>query len=531
MNQLTILKAFTKMMRLIIIGICLFVMNVANAENDSIKTTEINKIAGSFKQELILQSSPVELELSCALIDMSGEIRKFRDLSTYEYHDFLRADAADIKVSEKIRLMRSNRIIVEQIVYRDSVAAVITFSPDNKIYYMRYCWIENDKWVNAGEDLEFSLTDAKAKAHSKLSRLEKRRVRVKQIMNLPTDVASFVKYLKANAQTPVEYVLSALSTHKLVINGEYHRRKVSWDMLMALIGNPRFPAVAGTIFMELPSHRQSDIDAFMQCDTLNSEAILEIFRDEQPNGWWDKGEYEFLCRLWAVNKSLPENKKITVRLVDFQLPYSSIKSKAEFDSLQEKDRNTHMATLISDYITTKTDGRNALFLVGCGHATKAKVSDLYSGGDNPAGAQLVSKLGANNVFTIFQHNFTGDNLGRYKQPIRYGVFDVAFAANGNVSLGIDLKDSPFGMEPFDGIYEHKFNPDAGTFADNYDGYLFLCSLNEEPVNEALVEVFSPKFVEEMKRRAVYLEMTDRKDFWFGVNAEDMTPEIIIEALK
>ena len=51
------------------------------------------------------------------------------------------------------------------------------------------------------------------------------------------------------------------------------------------------------------------------------------------------------------------------------------------------------------------------------------------------------------------------------------------------------------------------------------------------INDILEDIFSPKFIDEMKRRAHYMNIADRKDFWFGVTADEMTPEIVIEALK
>ena len=119
-------------------------------------------------------------------------------------------------------------------------------------------------------------------------------------------------------------------------------------MLKRLIALPGFADVAGAVFMELPSWCQPKMDAFMRADELCGEMVLDIFREEQIYGWWDRGEYEFLCSLWHLNHRLPEEKRIKVVLADFQLPFSRIASHDEFvaeDSVSE-DRNTHMADVI-----------------------------------------------------------------------------------------------------------------------------------------------------------------------------------------
>ncbi len=515
-------------------NIILFAVSVVGNElmmAENIQMEEINKTIVSFSQDTILQDSPLELALSCAHISMSGEDSKWHNLSTYEFADFLNANAPRKSISEKRKQSIASRLVLE-VYSKDSVAAIISKDKDN-IYYSQYSWIENGKWVNCGEDLEFDLLRMREKIKKNLPRLELRRERVKQIMCVPSNIEPFVDFLTKNECTPVDFVMKALMSHKIVVNGEFHRRKVSWDMLIELINQPEFANVVGTIFMELPSHRQSDIEQFMGGEMLRPEIIFDIFRDEQLNGWWDKGEYDFLCELWKINRTLPYKKRVSVVLADYQAPYSSIKSKEQLDSLSNIDRNKHMADVIEHYIATTDDSRSNLFIVGCGHALKSDLLGFYSGKEPSSSAAFLlrQRLGDENVFTIYQHNLTGDNMGRYKQPIRTGLFDRAFDATGNKPIGFKLEGSPFGEEPFDGIYEYKFNPNAKTFVHNFDGYLYLCDVKKEPQGEILESIFTQEFVDEMKRRAKCLDMEDNRDFWFGVKACDMTPQVIIDALK
>ena len=157
-----------------------------------------------------------------------------------------------------------------------------------------------------------------------------------------------------------------------------------------------------------------------------------------------------------------------------------------------------------------------------------------AGGDGKeqmtAGAQLARRLGIKNVFTIFQHVMPRDNSGKHQSAIRGGVFDLAFAAIGNHPVGFSLQGSPFGKEPFDGIYEIKYKADTGTYQDNFDGYLFLHPLIDEPRNEPLLAVFSDQFIAEMKRRSTYLGWDDSKNVWFGHNVSELTIDLIRDAL-
>ncbi len=110
------------------------------------------------------------------------------------------------------------------------------------------------------------------------------------------------------------------------------------------------------------------------------------------------------------------------------------------------------------------------------------------------------------------------------------MFDKAFEAAGNRPVGFPLAGSPFGSEPFDGIHEIKYNMATGSYADNFDGYLFLHPLATEPLAEPLTEIFTDEFVAEMKRRAEVMGMSGLRRIWFGVTAPEMTRKGIIRDL-
>lgn len=124
----------------------------------------------------------------------------------------------------------------------------------------------------------------------------------------------------------------------------------------------------------------------------------------------------------------------------------------------------------------------------------------------------------------------GDNHGGNKSSIRGGIFDKAFELNGNKPIGFKLADSPFGDEPFDGIYEIKYKTATGRFEDNFDGYLFLVPLSDEPKAIPMTEIFKDEFVAEMKRRASAMGYDNLRQIWFGRSASDLTKEYIIGTL-
>lgn len=493
------------------------------------RVEKIDRQVREFRLDTIDLSSPTDYYLSRAQVRLSGKFKAWAPISTsmFDYS----ADVPDEVVDDRLRDYILGERIDYIVTYRDSVASVVTHNDGEDFVLLNYTWLENGRWVNRGQGLADDWADAQMKLSRQLPRTLYDMPRLAIINDLPTDVTPFLAYISDITLSPEDFLLEALGTRKVVINGELHRRKASWDMLKRLVSKPEFPETTGCVFMELPSWHQSTMDEFMKSDTLASGLVLRIFRDEQLNGWWDRGEYEFLCKLWEINRSLPDDKKIRVVLADYQVPYSRITTKEE----PSEDRNTHMAEVVVNTVRNSSDPRNNLFLVGCGHAYKSRQAGFASAvqGETPAmtaGAQITEALGEDQVFTVFQHMMSGDNSGRNKSPIRGGIFDTAFALNGNRPIGFRLAGSPFGRQPFDGIHEIKYKTDTGTYQDNYDGYLFLGPLDDEPRAEPLTEIFTDEFVAEMQRRAAVYGYEDLRHIWFGRRAPDLTKEHILQTL-
>ncbi|MDE6125811.1 MAG: hypothetical protein K2G30_02545 [Muribaculaceae bacterium] len=473
--------------------------------------------------------SPLECYAARSWIRLSGREGLWGCISSGKFR--FDPGVPDLEVGDDVRRMVLGEEIEAVVTYRDSVAAVV-IREDPDYLLLNYCWLEDGRWVNGGQAIADDMAEARGMLSAELPRRLADIPRIAAVESVPTDIAPFARFAAGVRETPEEFLLRQLKSHRLVINGELHRRKVSWDMLRRLAAMPEFPAVTGTVFMELPSHRQPTMDRFFAADTMDVESLYSVFRDEQPNGWWDRGEFEFLCDLWRLNRSLPEDSRIGVVLADYQVPYSEITERTP----EAENRDTHMADVVAGHIARSGDSRGNLFLVGCGHACKSDVPGLYSAAAgealrNTAARQLADRLGDGEVFTVWQHALSGDNNGGSRAAVRGGIFDRAFELAGNRPIGFGLAESPFGLEPFDGIAEIKYDIRTGSYADNFDGFLFLHPLADEPRAEPLDEVFSEAFVAEMKRRAEVLGLSRATWMWFGTTADAMTRASILEALR
>ncbi len=501
---------------------------------DDFKTTVINKRVREFPLGIDL-TTPLKSYLSREYVMASGKEGLWNEISTYQFSSIFDPKAPDKERTEAFKEEVLDGMIAEMIVYKDSAAAILTYSDKIQGYYISLCRLEDGKWVNNGQDLGMTLDACRERIPLMLEHSIDVTKVIEHLKKVPLDTQPFVDYVKKNGQTPDHFLLDALANHRIVIYGEYHRKGISWELLKKVIKKPSFLKTTGTVFMELPSRMQPVMDRFFEQQVIEKELLLQIFREEQPHGWWDKGEFEFLIALWELNKSVAASERLKVVLVDFQIPYSEIQNKEEFEQVFEMNRNLNMANVIERHVKETKDKRNHLFIVGCGHAYKSHVPGYASTPrgqkvELSAGAQLVERFSDKDVFTTFQHVLAGDNSGRSQSLIRDGLFDRALEEAGNNPVAFKLKGSPFGREPFDGIIEMKFNPLSGSYEDNFDGYIFLQPLKEEMHDYVLYEIFTDEFVEEMKRRAAYLGAPEDRPYWFGMKVGELTAEKIKKVL-
>jgi hypothetical protein len=427
----------------------------------------------------------------------------------------------------------SNCKVEQAITYKDSIGLVFRKDDTCDCYAVGMSQWENGKWLGTGEYICFAnnLNEAKQYIENKsvdgLLRLRK----FEQLKKVSTDTISFANYLNTNGKDPISYLLDKLKTHPLVVYGEVHFRKNSWELLRQLIQLPEFPASTGTVFLELSQSAQSELDRFFDNVTKDHNIILDIFRKEETAGRGDRGMYDFLMEMWDVNHNI--KNPIKVIAADYPRPfYQNIISKEQYDSIERTpcDRNEIMTEIIDNAIRRSPDKRNNLFIAGWGHAYKSsalKLGTLQVNGLS-AGYLLSGKLGKENVFSIFTHTVNMTNNGVVFGKLRNGLFDCVFSAHENRPVAFDLRNSPFGNELFDAD-DIRLDAKTGSFSDNFDGYIFLQAVQEEERNTPLYELYTDDYVAEIKRR---IQMTNPKsDRFWGIEWPYFNRKALLDKLR
>lgn len=508
-------------------------INSVQEPSQNYKTILVDKKVKDFQDSYDL-NTPLDSCVSFNYLLINGKNSKLRSTSSDRIKAYLPdSNSKDSKVGQQTKDFYLNMHVKEVIIYKKFVACVISEYAES-FFSIRYFSFENMNWVNAGEDLGHSMTESRQKFEHKAEMLFDYNLRIKTLSRISTNASELADYLKTHAKAPNEFVLDALKNHKVVIFGEVHKRKWSWELCKNLLKDPRFHQTVGVVFLEISEHAQDQLDVFLSNEELNKEVILDVLREVQSNGWCDRGMYEFIVEVWRLNKRLPSEKMVKIIAVDIPRPFNRFQSQEEQKTFFEKspDRNENMSRVIEEHINSNKDKRNCLFIVGLGHAYKSNTPGFASssslGSASPAaGSLLLKKLSCEGVFSIFTHCPIIDNRGTIHGRLRKGLFDDSFHLNGDKPIAFHLKNSPFGREPFDALHEIGFRSCTGSYQNNYDGYIFLGPLDSEPSQYILYDLYSEDFIRELNRRAK-LEKTSLKS-WFGIN--ESTKDAVISNLK
>jgi hypothetical protein len=272
-------------------------------------------------------------------------------------------------------------------------------------------------------------------------------------------IEPYVAFLKKQKQTPVDYLVGLFDRYDIVVLAERaHEETTQYEMILQLISDPRFARQGGHVFTEVGSAAlRPYVEAFLMDDQLSDEQISEKLRYIAGNiGWtggWEKTNfYDFLKKIYLLNRSLPKRRRVHVYPsdLDFCWDTATKNSWTEFKNSQLDHRDRGMADNIINKINElRKAGKRNKFLVIMN--TRHAFPHLKGYRENVAGFLMEAYPGRlANVMINFMAVLPGStNHQTHFTAIQDGKWDAAFAVLGNPSLGFDFKESPFGQDHFD----------------------------------------------------------------------------------
>ena len=221
-------------------------------------------------------STPLKSFITFKYLQSEGKKSRYRSVNSYRIRGaFPKESTPDFEVDDAKKSSILNKKIKEVIYYKDSVAAVLSPYIVEPMYIIYYYSLEDGKWLGAGEGLGNDLNDARTKFKKNAPIFLDYINRIDVLKSVPKKLDLFVNYLKNSGHSPKQFLLDALERHKIVVYGELHRRKSSWDLLKRIIKDEKFSKNTGTVFMELSSDKQEEMNEFF--------AIKELKKNRNGN--------------------------------------------------------------------------------------------------------------------------------------------------------------------------------------------------------------------------------------------------------
>ncbi len=461
-----------------------------------VRVYQVNKKVKDFPEHEDL-STPEAAYATINRLSASGDQEFWRRMSAKRLAQRMPVKKGKRKVSKGAVHGWLNANIVEVRIFRGKYAGVSAKIPHawKKIIDYRSFELEDGKWLNAGNDVFGSVEEARNKFTILCGRYAPKPKRPK-IDDPEAYLKPFVDFLKQKGQEPKAFVMNALAKHKIVIMGEVHHRPRYWAFNSSQVAEPGFAKRVGTIYMELPSNDQALIDRFLADDECDTMLVIQMLRDMLWMGWPDQPMLDFFTTVWKVNQELEPDKGLRIVLVDMERPWEKIQNRGDWRQY-DVDRNQYMAdNIVRDIQEHPGEKRNGLFIVGVGHTGL----DLSFYGGSPlktAGWHLRQKLGADNVYAVFQHRCVMTNMGRVDGRLCLGLFDSAFAELDNKPIAFPLDTGPFGKEPYDASPDR---PVWSSYRDGFSAYLYLGPLEDEIFSPLITGFYTDEFVKELDRR-------------------------------
>ena len=316
----------------------------------------------------------------------------------------------------------------------------------------------------------------------------------------------YVAFLKQGHATPVDYVIGLFDRYDVVVLCErMHPEASQWEFIHDVLQDSRFVERVGHVFTEYGQvGMQAYLDTFMATDGLDADEVhkrvVHIMRHWPVwPVWTNTNVYTYLTRLYALNQSLPVDRRIQHHFTDTPANWSDMTTAEEYQAYWHSlgNRDEQMAQTVIEEMSRLAEVENT--------PPKCLVVMNYRHAFDLTGRSPEAKR--NNTYEFLKDAF-GDRAANVllntriviSVPIAGGLWDASFEQTGHQPAGFDLKGSPFGEDPFDMF---PFNPAVKgklKYQDVFTGLVYAHPLDEQYRQQGVPGYFEG-FEEEMLRRA------------------------------
>lgn len=326
----------------------------------------------------------------------------------------------------------------------------------------------------------------------------------------------YYDFLKDQQQSPKDYIFELFRTNDIVILGERdHRESTQYDLILDILKDERFIKEIGYVYTEVGVVNQTEVGNIVLKGEYNSQEEFErelvlLYRELDYNALWDKyNMVKYLRGIYAINKSLPTQDRITVGFTDCAFEWEGMTREKylDFEERNLSQRNIRDSIMASNFIDlhekqSPINGRKkALYIQNRPHAEKID-NIIYNYKIKTVGGYLREKYKhqvktvALNWYNYESEDSKSPEYGKgYKIELSNdGKWDAAFELTGNKPTGFTLTGTLFGQTYFDYPYG---DDDKVLYQDRIDGLIFYQPFYKFSCTRGLPGIVDSDFAKEM----------------------------------
>lgn len=164
-------------------------------------------------------------------------------------------------------------------------------------------------------------------------------------------------------------ILDVFGHYRFVAIGDAHGNQQGEAFQLALIRDPRFPAVVNDILVESGNARYQElVDRYVRGEEVPSEALQRIWLDTTQQHIASLEPPEILASVRRINASLPAERRLRVLLGEPPIEWERIRTTEDLRQWESEplaDRDRFAVELIRQEVLAKD--RRVLALYGAGH--------------------------------------------------------------------------------------------------------------------------------------------------------------------
>ncbi len=328
-------------------------------------------------------------------------------------------------------------------------------------------------------------------------------------------IIHYSEFLENQNQSPKDYIFELFENNDIIILGERdHRDTTQYDLILEIIGDERFIENIGHVYTEVGviNHTKWANNVIKGNYKDNKEFekdFVSLYRELDFNPLWDKyNMVKYLKGIYEINKSLDNDKKITIGLTDcaFEWKEMTHEKYTDFKKSNLKGLSTRDSIMAYNFMQlyeqqNPINGyKKALLIQSRPHATNLNI--VYKDKRVKKTGSFIKEQYGNNVKIIAfnWYKWLPPEWSKWMpehqiELTNEGKWDAAYEITGKKTIGFNIENSPFGLTDFDYTYKQDIK-----YQDVIDGLIFYLPFYKFSCTRGLPNIVDLEFAKEYIKR-------------------------------